>query len=176
MTKPIDFIDFHSFITSNVEFQDNPYEIVKKFKEILENKYDNIDKQIDEHTKVEANHNDLQDLLRQYNNENEKIQNELKNKNSDILTNERKTYYTEQENNTLDSYYYYLLFVYFVVLILALIMRYVNGTMNTRVLLTGAIFVLVPFISTYILQAVIRMLYMIYAFLPINSKNPVKNS
>ena len=166
MTNHIDSIDFENFIRSNGGFRSNGYSIDNAFRTILDNKYDTIDEQIEEHEKVNATYNDLQDLLRKYKHENEKLQNEVKNKTSDILTNERKTYYTEQENYTLDSYYYYLLFIYFVVLILALVMRYVNGTMNTRVLLTVAIFALVPFISTYVLQAVIRTLYMIYAFLP----------
>jgi hypothetical protein len=63
------------------------------------------------------NYNNVVDLYNSYKIENTHLKNKFKNNTSDVLTNERKTYYQEQGLQTLNLYYYVLLVIYIITVI-----------------------------------------------------------
>ena len=96
---------------------------------------------------------------------------ELKNETNDVLTNERKTYYEDQENGYLNVYYYYFLFVIYCIIFICFCIFSIiyPSSINWKIrLFLGLIFVILPFISTWILGKTIQLLYWLFDLLPKN--------
>lgn len=109
-----------------------------------------------------------------YNNlveENTELYISLKDTSSDILTNERKTYYEDQGITNLSLWYYILLVIYivFVVCYAVLVVVY-PSSFNWKYKLAFLIFFIVlPFISAYLLDFILVIFNYIYSYLPKNA-------
>jgi len=116
------------------------------------------------------NYNNVVDLYNSYKIENRHLKNKFKNNTSDVLTNERKTYYQEQGLQTLNFYYYMLLIIYIVIVIFFLIFIFIfPSSFNWKILIFIFIsLVILPFISTWLLSLIIWIIYKIYSLLPKN--------
>jgi hypothetical protein len=116
------------------------------------------------------NYNNVVDLYNSYKTENIHLKNKFKNNTSDVLTNERKTYYQEQGLQTLNLYYYVLLVIYIITVIVFFVFIFIfPSSFNWKILIVIFIgLVILPFISTWILSLVVWIIYTIYGLLPKN--------
>ena len=137
--------------------------IAQKFKE-------NYDEEIAK-IKSEFNFRKVVDLYTNYKKENDLLFKKLKDESNDVLTNERKTYYEDQQNDVLNVYYYYFLIViYCIVVICFFIFSLIYPSSidwKIRVFL-GLLFVILPFISTFIFGKIIQIVYWLHSLLPKN--------
>jgi hypothetical protein len=110
-------------------------------------------------------------LYLKYKKENLELSKEFKNSSSDVLTNERKTYYENQGIDSLSFVYYYVLFIIYVIFVIGYLITaiFYQSQINWkyRVLYFILLFIL-PFISTWILGKLVMMIYSIYGLLPTN--------
>jgi hypothetical protein len=145
--------------------------IVQQFKENYQDEIGKIKSQLDTYNGLLINFRNVVDLDRKYNRENIQLYKQLKDDSNDILTNERKTYYEDQENITLNLYYYYIFWIIYIVVVLCLIVFsiiYPSQTSWKGKLSLILIFILLPFISTWILGKIIFIVYWLSGFLPKN--------
>jgi hypothetical protein len=117
------------------------------------------------------NFKNVVDLYEWHAKENYELANQLKEETTDIITNERKTYYEDQQNDLLNNYYYYFLFIIYVVLVMCfggLSLIYPSGyNWKTRTFIF-LVFVVLPFISTWLLGKIIQISYLLFNMLPKN--------
>jgi hypothetical protein len=95
------------------------------------------------------NFENIFDLYKKYKNENDTLEKKLKIINSDMLTNDRKTYYEDEGLKRLTTYYYFFLFIYIfilVVFILSIFLVKTNIRLITRIFILFLL-ILYPFIS-----------------------------
>jgi len=121
-----------------------------------------------------SNFKNVIDLYIQYKKENIYLFNELKTTTSDVITNDRKTYYEEQGIQSLKFvYYYFLLFIYSLFVIIYIIISFVpiwksQLSFKSRIFMLIGLLIL-PFISTWIISLIIYLSVLIYSVLPKNS-------
>jgi hypothetical protein len=113
----------------------------------------------------------LSDLYRKYKKENSDLFKQLKTGTHDILTNERKTYYEDQEIDVLNNYYVYILWVIYIIVVICFVIFSLiypsQSSLIIRILLLG-VFILLPFVSTWILGKIIQLVYWLFGFIPKN--------
>ena len=112
------------------------------------------------------------ELYTKYKLDNLKLFKQLKDDTSDVLTNERKTYYQDQGIDTLKFFYsYFLITIYAICVIVFGLSSFVfpsNFEWKIRVgILVGLI--VLPFICTWILAFIVNSLHKIYSVLPKNT-------
>ena len=113
----------------------------------------------------------LFDLNKKYDDENEDYNTNTQKEFTDLLTNERKTYYQDQGIESLDYYYYWLRGVYILTIIVYMISCVVFSSdwsllEQLSVLLC---LMLLPFFSTYITTFIIWLLHGAYNLMPKNT-------
>lgn len=144
---------------------------VEKFKENYDLEKNKIKTQLESYHGLLINFRNIVDLYKQYKKENIKLFKQIKEESNDVLTNERKTYYEDQENDYLNLYYYYfLLVIYCIIFICFCIFSVVYPSsvdLKIRVFL-GLVFVILPFISTWLLGMIIKLVYWLFDLLPKN--------
>jgi len=94
------------------------------------------------------NFENIFDLYKKYKNENSVLEKKFKIINSDILTNDRKTYYEDEGLRRLKTYYYFFLFIYvfiLVVFVLSIFLVKTNTRLTTRVFILFLL-ILYPFV------------------------------
>ena len=143
----------------------------EKFKENYQLEKEKIQSQLQTYDGLLINFSNIVDLYKKYKEENIILFKQLKDETNDVLTNERKTYYEEQENGYLNLYYYYfLLVIYYLIVICFLVFSIIYpSAINLKIrIFLGLIFVILPFISTWILGNIIYLLYWLFDLLPKN--------
>jgi hypothetical protein len=118
------------------------------------------------------NYKNVADLYEKYLKENKMLIMKLKNNSTDIITNDRKTYYEDQGINSLNFYYYYILFTVYIIVVLSFGAFAIGYPSQMSYKVKIGIFILLiilPFISTQILRFIIHTLHKIYNMLPKNS-------
>jgi len=127
--------------------------IISMYKDNFTNDVNNIQANLKTYKGLEINYNNIIDLYKKYKYENGVLENKYKDKKSDILTNDRKTYYKDQSIDKLNGYYYFLLFIYVIIVIIYFLsIILVNSKVKFSVrLLFLLLMVLYPFILNYIL-------------------------
>jgi hypothetical protein len=111
------------------------------------------------------------DLYAKYKLENIELIKKLKDNTSDVLTNERKTYYQDQGIDTLKILYKYFLITIYVIFIIGFgVSGFVFPSKYDWKVRLGILvgLILLPFICTKILASVINIIYKIYGLLPKN--------
>jgi hypothetical protein len=130
-----------------------------------------LEQDIDSYTNLYKNYHNLVDLYLKYKTENTKYKKELHEKESDIITNDRKTYYENQGIETLQFIYsYFFLFTYGIFIIIYIILAFFYSRNLTWFKKIGGLLglLLLPFLSVYILSTIIWLAHFIYSFLPKN--------
>jgi ABC-type multidrug transport system fused ATPase/permease subunit len=126
---------------------------------------------IDIYANLYTNYRNMVDLYVKYVTENAKYKKELTEKESEITTNDRKTYYENQGIETLQFIYsYFFLFIYgiFLVIYIFLAIFYIrNGSLLKRVALFVS-FLFLPSLSVYIISSIMWIFHLLYSFLPKN--------
>lgn len=153
------------------EFNQTADLIIQKFKENYQDEIGKIKSQLETYNGLLINFRNVEDLHRKYKIENRQLHKQLKENANDILTNERKTYYEDQQNESLNSYYYYILWVIYIIVIICLIvftLIYPSQSSWKSKLGLVILFIVLPFISTWILGKMIYIVYWLFGLLPKN--------
>ena len=153
--------------TLEVKAQQIAYEFNTNFRE----NYHKIISNIKIYEGLLVNFKNVVELYKKYKLENIQLIKELKDNTSDILTNERKTYYQDQGIDTLKFFYSYFLITIYVIFVIGFgLFNFVfPSKFHLNVRLGILIFLIIlPFICTGILAFVISIIYKIYSFLPKN--------
>jgi hypothetical protein len=113
----------------------------------------------------------LFELYTKYGDENEHYDANAQKQFTNILKNERNTYYEEQGIDSLHSYYYWLLAVYILTTIVFVVSIFVfpSDWSILKKMLLLLVLVMLPFWSSYIMGVIIRMLHGIYNLMPKNA-------
>ena len=117
------------------------------------------------------NFKNVAELYLKYKKENVQLVKDLKNETNDVLTNERKTYYEDQKIDGLKGFYYYILLGIYIICLIGFIifsLMYPSQTSFMRKLASIIGFILLPFLSTWILDKIIYLIYAVYDMLPKN--------
>jgi hypothetical protein len=145
--------------------------ISNKFNENFNNEVSKIKSQITSYDGLLINFKNVHDLLKKYRNENKKLFYKLKDETNDVLTNERKTYYEDQNIDSLKFYYFYfLLSIYVICLVCFGVFSLIypsTSSWKMRFFLF-IVFLILPFLSTWILGLIIYIFYELYNLLPKN--------
>jgi hypothetical protein len=156
------------------ELQQKADLIAHEFKAIYNDEISKIKSQLGTYNGLLINFRNVVDLDRKYNRENQELYEQLKDNTNDILTNERKTYYEDQQNSALNSYYYYIFWIIYIIVLLCFIVFSLiypsQSSFKTKILLI-LFFVVLPFISTWILGKILFVIYWLFGFLPKNVNN-----
>jgi enamine deaminase RidA (YjgF/YER057c/UK114 family) len=131
-----------------------------------------IGAEIDSYDALLINYKNVLELYKKYLKENKYLIKKLKTDYSDVITNDRKTYYEDQGVDNLNFYYYYiLLIIYIIVFICFGVFAFGYPSpmgIPVKIAILAGLFIL-PFISTMILNLIIETLHKIYNLLPKNS-------
>ena len=111
------------------------------------------------------------ELYKKYKKENNELEYKLKHQTSDILTNDRKTFYEEQGIDTL-KFWYTVIFVLYIICVFVFIIScfMFNSKLNTIAKFVILILLIIyPFISTQMLSYIISMYNQFMNILPSNA-------
>lgn len=153
------------------QLQEKAKEIADKFTEYFESDSKEITTQIDTYEGLLINFKNVAELYLNYKKENVQLIKDLKNETNDVLTNERKTYYEDQKIDGLKGFYYYILLGIYIICLIGFIifsLMYPSQSSLVKKLLTIIGFILLPFLSTWILGKIINLVYVLYELLPKN--------
>jgi hypothetical protein len=168
----------HTSVTQQSRYKISEQELIQKaelLSDKFKDKYD-LEKtavlvQLDTYDSLLVNFKNVVDLYEWYVTENEDLENKLKEETNDILTNERKTYYEDQQNDVLNYYYYYFLFTIYVVIVICfgVLSLFYPSTFDSNVrIVILLVFVVLPFISSWLLGKLIQLVYLLFNMLPKN--------
>ena len=150
-------------------------ELEKKGSDIADNYNTNFNKNINTITdKINTfnslflNVKNVGDLYKKYKNENDLLEKKINDQTSDIITNNRKTYYEEEGISKLNSFYYFFLIVYIIVVVIfALACIFVNTTVSilTRIIIL-ILLIVYPIILMVVFDFIKKMVTRIKDYLP----------
>lgn len=148
--------------------------VVQQYKEIYLSEIEKIKSQLDTYISLIVNYKNVLDLHHKYKSENKILFKQLKHDTNDILTNERKTYYENQGNDNLNNYYFYIFWIIYIIVVLLFIFfsltRPSQTSWNAK-MASILFFIILPFISTWVLGKLLSLLYYLFRFVP---KPPTK--
>jgi hypothetical protein len=126
--------------------------IISMYKTNLTSDINNIQTNLTTYKGLQINYDNIIDLYKKYKNENDSLEKKLKGKTSDIITNDRKTFYKDQTIDQLNGYYYFLFFVYVLVVIVYFLSIFlVNSNVNLSIrILVLILMIMYPFILNII--------------------------
>lgn len=145
--------------------------ITEKFKENFNQDVNKINSQIESYNGLLINFTNIIELYLQYKEENIELVKKFKYDSNDILTNERKSFYEEQNVENLNFFYFYFLIIIYIILIICFQIFYFFYPTNLNLkfkILISVFFIILPFISTWLLELVLHFLQIIYDILPKN--------
>jgi hypothetical protein len=145
--------------------------LVKKIKDTYDQEITKIDLQLSSYNGLLINLKNTSDLYKKYKKENTYLFKKLKNGTHDILTNERKTYYEDQEIDVLNKYYLYILWIIYIIVVICFCifsLIYPSQTSLIIRILLLCVFILLPFVSTWLLGKIIQLIYWLFSFMPKN--------
>jgi hypothetical protein len=149
--------------TAVTKFRDNFHEAIKKTAELY-----------DTYSGLLLNFNHVSDLYIKLVQENTKLELEVKNKFSDVLTNDRKSYYEDQNIDNLRFYHKVFMGLYIIILIVFVISIFMFPSSLSKGILFAIliIFIIYPFVC----NKIFLFLFNIYnSFLGVLPKNVYKD-
>ena len=153
------------------QLQEKAEQIANQFTEYFQGDSVKIETQIDTYQGLLLNFKNVVELYLNYKKENVQLIKDLKDETSDVLTNERKTYYADQKIDGLKSFYFYFLLTIYVICVICFgvfsIMYPSQSNFKIKIA-TFIGFILLPFFSTWILGKIIYLIYNLYELLPKN--------
>lgn len=144
--------------------------ITEEYQQSFDNDVAEITTEINTYDGLLINFMNVFDLYTKYKLENVKLEKEVKDTTSDIVTNDRKTFYEEQGIESLQFYYKIIRVLYIILaisLLLSLLLLPSQLKRTTKLVIIFGV-VLYPFISTKLLAFVIQLYYGIINMLPKN--------
>jgi hypothetical protein len=153
------------------QLQEKAQKISNTFTEYFDSDSKEITSQIETYEGLLINFKNVAELYLNYKKENVQLIKDLKNETNDVLTNERKTYYEDQKIDGLKGFYYYILLGIYIICLIGFIifsLMYPSQTSFMGKLVSIISFILLPFLSTWILGTFINIIYRLYDMLPKN--------
>jgi hypothetical protein len=145
--------------------------IVEMFLEKFKDEVKNVTSSVSTYHSLFINHTNVVDLYKTYKTENIILEKKVKNDSSDIMTNERKTFYEDQGIDSLNLYYYIMTIVYIITLVgFAISIYFAPSAFGVKVkcgILVGLI--ILPFISSRIVSSIVSATNKIYNVMPKNA-------
>ena len=145
--------------------------ITKFYEDNFNDEANNVLSSIKTYDGLLVNVKNVFDLFLKYKKENVELTKKIKEETNDILTNERKTYYQDQGIDNLKFYYFYFLVTIYVICVLAFgIFNFIYPSQMSFIkrLVIFILFIILPFLSTWILAKIVMIIYSIYGLLPKN--------
>jgi ABC-type multidrug transport system fused ATPase/permease subunit len=144
--------------------------IITDFKTNFNNSVNVLNKNITTYSGLLLNFNNIADLYKKYKSENDKIEQSLKTKSSDLITNDRKTFYEDEALERIKMYYYFLLLVYIFIVVVFFVAIFLVDTNVTLFVRVGILIMLIiyPFVSFWIYTLIMQIINNIYVYLPKN--------
>lgn len=159
---------YDEYITELLTKESNA--IVKYIKDFFNENIKELEQKLNNYDNLNANYQNIAELHKKYNVENDELFADLKYTSSTVITNNRKTYYEDQSIQTLNNIYYILLFVYIigVIVFTVSIFLYPTGKPIGQSLMVVVLMILYPFISLYIFKKLYQLYNFIVSLLPKN--------
>ena len=150
--------------------QSDAEEQATTFQTNFNNDIADVEFEIHTYNGLKINYDHIVELYKQYLDENKELSQQLKDDTSDVLTNDRKTFYEDQGITNLNYYYYILIVIYVIIVICFVIFSFIYPSQSSWKMKLGMLigFIILPFFSTNILGYIIEFIYKIYDLLPTN--------
>ena len=145
--------------------------IAAQYQNNFNNEYETIKNEIQSYNSLYINLQNVYDLYTTYKKENDKLYKKIKDNTSDTLTNERKTYYEDEGIDNLKFWYYYILLTIYIIFAISFcVLSFIYPSqLNWKFRLSIAVILgILPFISSYLLDLLLSLLYYIYDLMPKN--------
>jgi hypothetical protein len=159
---------YNQYIDS--QLQEKADEIAITYQAKINNDINNIKTEMKIYDGLLINFNNVVDLYKKYKIENDDLEKKLNVSTSDILTNDRKTYYEEQGINRLKTFYMFFLFIYgFIVLVflIAIFLVKTNVKLSIRIFILFLL-IIYPFVCYWIFHLLYELFLHIKSFFPNN--------
>jgi hypothetical protein len=144
---------------------------ITTFKDTYQSEVGKIESELGTLNGILVNYRNIVDLYTQYKTENTKLIKELKQEQNDILTNDRKTFYQNQKIDGLNSIYHYIILIIYIIIVICFgvfsFMYPSKFNFGMRLFLL-ILFIILPFISTFLLGKLLQLFYWLTGFLPKN--------
>jgi hypothetical protein len=152
------------------ELNDKADKIASEFKNNFDADVSKATAEIETYNGLAINFTNVFDLYTKYKMENDELEKELRSTTSDILTNDRKTFYEDQGIDNLNFYYSFVRIIYMIIAIGFTVSMFMFPSQLSFFKKIGIIVLLAlyPFISTKVLSWVIQLYYAIINVLPKN--------
>jgi hypothetical protein len=159
-----------------LEYKEN--ELEAKAEQITSSIQQDISKIISDETRnvntydgLLINLNNIYEYYERYLKENIELQNKLKTTTSDIITNDRKTYYEDQGIESLRKYYIIIFIFYAVVVVSYIICCFaIQNDLSIKIKIVFLVLLIVyPFISAWLLKQIIHLYHKTTELLPVNA-------
>ena len=145
--------------------------IVNNLKAIFSSEINRTKLQLDSYNSLLINYKNVVELSEQYSTENDKLKIQLKDDSNDVLTNERKTFYEDQQIDSLNGWYRHIIFVIYIISVFCFIIFSLiypsQFSLIVRLLMVVG-FIILPFISSWLLGHIIYIIYWIFDLFPKN--------
>ena len=140
------------------------------FNSNLNDEIEKILREVDTYDGLMINFVNIVDSYKNYLRENAELRKKVKETVSDVVTNDRKTYYKEQEITNLNYYYYFLLIIYIITVIVFIISAFAFPTNLNRItkFIILILLIIYPFLSTGLLAWFISIYIYLVNLLPKN--------
>jgi hypothetical protein len=144
--------------------------ITSKFKTSFDNDITNTNLKLGSYNGLLTNFKNVEELHSKYVHDNIDIANDLKIKKSDIMTNDRKTYYEDQNIDSLKFYYKIFIGIYiFIIVVFTISVFFVPSKTNIKLkIFILSFLILYPFISLWLSKIVMKLQNYILNVLPKN--------
>ena len=140
---------------------------------VFNEKVEELKNSVDSYSSLEKNHIYMKDLYDKYLNENLKYTKKIKKINSDIYTNDRKTYYEDQNYDILTGWYNIYKFIYITLIFLFIIFIFLADSSSNfnRKIAYLIIIILYPFAINPMVLFIMKFYNYIQKYLPKNVYN-----
>ena len=154
----------------NNELQQKANEIANKFTTKFDNDVNLLDTYIANYNGLLINFNNVVDLYKKYKMENSDLEKKLKSLSSDIITNDRKTFYEDEGLENLKKTYYIFAFIYFFIVFIFFLSIFLVGTNISLYSRIGILVLLIvyPFVSIWLYNAVKKLFTYAGKYVPKN--------
>lgn len=153
------------------QLQEKAKAISDKFTTNFEGDVSKLKMKNDTYDGLLMNYKNVAELYLKYKKENIELIRDLKDETNDVLTNERKTFYEDQKIEGLKGFYFYILLTIYIICLVFFIgfsLMYPSQSSFMVKLVSIIGFMVLPFVSSWILGKIIYLIYSGYELLPKN--------
>lgn len=153
------------------QLQEKAKIIADKFTETFEEDTGKFTTKLNTYQGLLLNYKNVTELYLKYKKENIELIKDLKDQTNDVLTNERKTFYEDQKIDGLKFYYFYFLSIIYIICFISFVifsLMYPSNSSFIIKIVSIIGFLLLPFVSSFILGSIIYLIYKVYELLPKN--------